>query len=100
MAIIDIVKYEQQEGVIVYKFPSCDLRWGSQLVVYPGQVAFFVKGGKVCDQMGVPFTDTNGLVQDKRQIRKITLQVSVFKKGEGNTSGAEPYITVNAAKGE
>ena len=53
MAIIDIVKYEQQEGVIVHKFPSCDLRWGSQLVVYPGQVAFFVKGGTVCDK----FTD-------------------------------------------
>lgn len=53
MAIIDIVKYEQQEGVIVHKFPSCDLRWGSQLVVYPGQVAFFVKGGTVCDM----FTD-------------------------------------------
>lgn len=50
MAIIDIVKYEQQEGVIVHKFPSCDLRWGSQLVVYPGQVVFFVKGGKVCDK--------------------------------------------------
>lgn len=50
MAIIDIVKYEQQDGVIVHKFPSCDLRWGSQLVVYPGQVAFFVKGGKVCDK--------------------------------------------------
>ena len=53
MAIIDIVKYEQQEGVIVHKFLSCDLRWGSQLVVYPGQVAFFVKGGTVCDK----FTD-------------------------------------------
>lgn len=53
MAVIDIVKYEQQEGVIVHKFPSCDLRWGSQLVVYPGQVAFFVKGGTVCDK----FTD-------------------------------------------
>lgn len=53
MAIIDIVKYEQQEGVIVHKFPSCDLRWGTQLVVYPGQIAFFVKGGKVCDK----FTD-------------------------------------------
>lgn len=50
MAIIDIVKYEQQEGIIVHKFPSCDLRWGTQLVVYPGQVAFFVKGGKVCDK--------------------------------------------------
>ncbi len=50
MAIIDVVKYEQQEGVIVHKFPSCGLRWGTQLVVYPGQVAFFVKGGKVCDK--------------------------------------------------
>lgn len=50
MAIIDVVKYEQQEGVIVYKFPSCDLRWGTQLVVYPGQEAFFLKGGVVCDR--------------------------------------------------
>jgi membrane protease subunit (stomatin/prohibitin family) len=50
MAIIDIVKYEQQEGVIVHKFPSCDLRWGTQLVVYPEQVAFFLKGGKIYDQ--------------------------------------------------
>lgn len=50
MAIIDVVKYEQQEGVIVHKFPSCDLRWGSRLVVYPGQMAFFVKGGTVCDK--------------------------------------------------
>ena len=36
MAIIDVVKYEQQEGIIVHKYPSCDLRWGTQLVVYPG----------------------------------------------------------------
>ncbi len=39
MAIIDIVKYEQQDGVIVHKFPSCllvicdgDLNWLSTLV--------------------------------------------------------------------
>lgn len=50
MAIIDVVKYEQQEGVIVHKFPSCDLRWGTQLVVYPGQIAYFAKGGKICDK--------------------------------------------------
>lgn len=50
MAIIDVVKYEQQEGIIVHKYPSCDLRWGTQLVVYPGQIAFFVKGGKICDK--------------------------------------------------
>lgn len=63
MAIIDIVKYEQQDGVIVHKFPSCDLRWGSQLVVYPGQVAFFVKGGKVCDKFteGTYTLKTNNL---------------------------------------
>lgn len=50
MAIIDVVRYEQQEGVIVHKFPSCDLRWGTQLIVFPGQVAYFAKGGKVCDK--------------------------------------------------
>lgn len=63
MAIIDVVKYEQQEGVIVHKFPSCDLRWGSRLVVYPGQVAFFVKGGKVCDKFteGTYTLKTNNL---------------------------------------
>lgn len=63
MTIIDIVKYEQQEGVIVHKFPSCDLRWGSQLVVYPGQVAFFVKGGTVCDKFknGTYTLDTNNI---------------------------------------
>lgn len=63
MAIIDIVKYEQQEGVIVHKFPSCDLRWGSQLVVYPGQVAFFVKGGTVCDKFtyGTYTLNTNNI---------------------------------------
>lgn len=49
MAIIDIVKYEQKEGELVHRFPSHDLRWGTQLVVYPGQVAFFMKGGKLCD---------------------------------------------------
>ncbi len=50
MAIIDVVKYEQQEGSIVSKFPSCDLRWGTQLVVYSGQVAYFAKGGVICDK--------------------------------------------------
>ena len=50
MAIIDVVRYEQQEGVIVHKFPSYDLRWGTQLIVFLGQVAYFAKGGKVCDK--------------------------------------------------
>lgn len=49
MAIIDVVKCEMQDGEFCYKFPSDDLRIGSQLVVYPSQTAFFVKGGEVFD---------------------------------------------------
>lgn len=50
MAIIDVVKYQATENEFVYKFPSEDLRLGTQLVVSISQVAFFVKGGKIFDQ--------------------------------------------------
>lgn len=50
MALIDVVKCEVNDAELVYKFPSEDLRIGTQLVVYAGQTAFFVKGGKVMDQ--------------------------------------------------
>ena len=50
MALIDVVKCEVNDKELVYKFPSEDLRIGTQLVVYTGQTAFFVKGGKVLDQ--------------------------------------------------
>lgn len=50
MALIDVVKCEVNDKELVYKFPSDDLRVGTQLVVYPGQVAFFVKGGKILDE--------------------------------------------------
>ena len=49
MAIIDVVKCTMGSKQLVSKFPSEDLRMGTQLVVYPGQVAFFVKGGQVLD---------------------------------------------------
>lgn len=50
MALIDVVKCVVNDKELVYKFPSDDLRIGTQLVVYSGQTAFFVKGGKVMDQ--------------------------------------------------
>lgn len=50
MAIIDVVKCDIVDGEFCHKFPSDDLRIGSQLVVYPSQTAFFVKGGTVCDE--------------------------------------------------
>jgi len=49
MALIDVVKCEMSDGEFVYKFPSDDLRIGTQLVVYPSQTAFFVKGGEIFD---------------------------------------------------
>lgn len=50
MAIIDVVKREMSDNELCKKFPSNDLRLGSQLVVYPSQIAFFVKGGMIYDE--------------------------------------------------
>lgn len=50
MALVNVVKWESSTSELVYKFEVEDLRLGSQLVVYPSQTAFFVKGGKVLDE--------------------------------------------------
>lgn len=50
MALIDVVKREMTDNELCKKFPSNDLRLGSQLVVYPSQIAFFVKGGMIYDE--------------------------------------------------
>ena len=50
MALIDIIKCEMTNGEFCHKFPSNNLNTGSQLIVYPAQTAFFVKGGVVCDE--------------------------------------------------
>lgn len=50
MAIIDVVKWEANNREFCRKYPSNDLRLGSQLVVYTAQTAFFVKGGQICDE--------------------------------------------------
>lgn len=49
MALIDVVKCEMNDTELCKKFPSDDLRLGTQLVVYPSQVAIFVKGGQIFD---------------------------------------------------
>lgn len=50
MALIDVVKWDANDKEFCHKFPSDDLRIGSQLIVYPAQTAFFVKGGKIYDE--------------------------------------------------
>lgn len=49
MALIDVIKCDIVDGEFCYKFPSDDLKLGSQLIVYPSQTAFFVKGGVILD---------------------------------------------------
>lgn len=50
MRIFDVIKNDVSDGELVYKFPSDDIQIGSQLIVYPNQTAFFVKGGKILDE--------------------------------------------------
>lgn len=50
MALIDVVKYQAEENEYVWKFPSSDLRIGTQVVVNPTQHAFFIKGGAILDE--------------------------------------------------
>jgi len=50
MSIVDVIKCEVSDKELIFKFPSDDIRLGSQLIVYPSQTAFFVKGGKICDE--------------------------------------------------
>lgn len=49
MNIADVIKWEMNTDELSHRFKSDSLRLGSQLVVYPGQTAFFVKGGQITD---------------------------------------------------
>lgn len=61
MPLIDVIKIELRDYEFCKKFPSDDLRLGSQLVVYSSQVAIFVKGGKVYDTFSAgTYTITTG----------------------------------------
>ena len=58
MSLVDVIKWNANPKNLCYKFPSPDLRLGSQLVVYPAQTAFFVKGGAIYDEFNQPGTYT------------------------------------------
>ena len=50
MAIIDVVKFDGNADLFAWKFPSENLRTGSQLVVKTSQYAFFVEDGLIYDE--------------------------------------------------
>jgi membrane protease subunit (stomatin/prohibitin family) len=51
MALIGIVQFGGNDREFVWKFPSENLRLGTQLVVRPAQTAFFVSRGQICDEV-------------------------------------------------
>jgi len=50
MALINVVSYPASDSDFVFKYPSDDLRIGTQVVVGVSQVAFLVRGGQILDQ--------------------------------------------------
>lgn len=54
MAMIDVVKFNglASRDWIVYKHYAEDLSTATQLIVNEGQVAVFLKGGRICDMFG------------------------------------------------
>lgn len=50
MAVIDVVKYDGSDEIFAWKYPSDNLRIGTQLVVKTSQHTFFVKGGQILDE--------------------------------------------------
>jgi membrane protease subunit (stomatin/prohibitin family) len=65
VAVFDRIKFDglKSRDWIVYKYPSESIVIGSQLVVGEGQVAIFVRSGRVCDvfDAGTYTLDTNNL---------------------------------------
>lgn len=57
MAIIDVVKFDGPSDVLVWRHPTGDLTWGSQVIVNQTQEALFLKGGQIADLLG-PGTHT------------------------------------------
>lgn len=50
MNAVDVIKWEVSDKELVYKFLTDEIRLGSQLIVYPTQTAFLVKGGQILDE--------------------------------------------------
>lgn len=68
-------------------------------VIYTN-LGMYEKNGAITDKNGITVATQNALVIDGKEIRNVDMQISVYKKGKGMTAGEEPYITVDASKGE
>ena len=51
MAILEVIKYDHTGADLIYKFPSEELKIGTQIIVGVSQVAFIIKGGAIFKQL-------------------------------------------------
>ena len=49
-SIIEVIKYDGPNDILVWKFPNEDFNTNTQLIVGPAQEAIFVKGGQVLER--------------------------------------------------
>ena len=49
-SIIEVIKYDGPNDVLIWKFPNEDFNTNTQLIVGPSQEAIFVKGGQVLER--------------------------------------------------
>lgn len=49
-SIIEVIKYDGSNDILVWKFPNEDFNTNTQLIVGPSQEAIFVKGGQVLER--------------------------------------------------
>jgi len=52
MALLDVVKWENKEGEIIYRFPEGSISMGAQLIVMEHQEAVFFREGRALDSFG------------------------------------------------
>lgn len=80
MEIIDVINYEGENDVLIYKFPKMDFNLGSQLIVHESQEAVFFRDGKALDSFGPGrhTLETQNIVKLKDAIKELSNGENVF----------------------
>ena len=78
--IIDVIKYESDENILIYKHPTIDFNYGTQLIVHESQEAVFFKDGKALESFksGAHMLDSKNLPFLKNGINALAGGESVF----------------------
>ena len=79
-SIIEVIKYDGPNDILVWKFPNEDFNTNTQLIVGPSQEAIFVKGGQVLERVpsGTHTLDTKNYPFIRSLVGLVTGGVSPF----------------------